>query len=96
MEEAQTLRPPKKSRSELVVVIWALKKPEVYLKVKWNYSFHVQMVSLIETLDLEMVKRMEDGSSVGEAHEVGQGDGVGVGWRRIGEVGVQRRGTIRK
>ena len=34
MEEAQTPRPPKKLRSEPVAVIWALKKPEVYLKVK--------------------------------------------------------------
>ena len=59
MEEVQTLRPPKKPRSELVVAIWAPKKPEVYLKVKWNYSFHVWMVSLVETLVSEMVRRWE-------------------------------------
>ena len=58
-EEAQTLRPLKKQRMELAVVIWAPKKPEVYLKVKQNYSFRVQMASLIETLVLEMVKRRE-------------------------------------
>ena len=58
-EEAQTLRPPKKPRSEPAAVIQALKKPKVYLKVKRNYLFHVQMVSLIETLVLEMVKRRE-------------------------------------
>ena len=44
-EEAQTLRPPK--------------KPKVYLKVKRNYLFWVQMVSLIETLVSEMVKQRE-------------------------------------
>ena len=43
-EEAQTLRPHKKQRMELEVVIQALKKPEVYLKVKWNYLFRVHMV----------------------------------------------------
>ena len=58
-EEAQTPRPHKKQRMELVAVIRAPKKPEVYLKVKWNYSFHVQMVSLIETLVSEMVKQRE-------------------------------------
>ena len=58
-EEAQTPRPPKKQRLELAAVIWAPKKPGVYLKVKWNYSFHVQMVSLIKTLVSEMVKRRE-------------------------------------
>ena len=41
MEEVQTPMPPKKPRSELVVVIWALKKAEVYLKVKQNYLFCV-------------------------------------------------------
>ena len=56
MEEAQTLRPPKKQRTEPAAVIQAPKKPKVYLKVKWNYSFHVQMASLIETLVSEMVK----------------------------------------
>ena len=56
MEEAQTLRPPKKQRTEPAAVIQALKKPKVYLKVKWNYSFHVRMASLIETLVSEMVK----------------------------------------
>ena len=45
MEEAQTPRP--------------LKKPEVYLKVKRNYLFHIQMASLIKTLVLEMVKQRE-------------------------------------
>ena len=45
MEEAQTPRP--------------LKKPKVYLKVKRNYSFHIQMASLIKTLVLEMVKQRE-------------------------------------
>ena len=58
-EELQTPRPPKKPRSELVAVIQALKKPEVYLKVKHNYSFHVQMVSFMETLVSEMVRRWE-------------------------------------
>ena len=58
-EEAQTPRPLKKLRLELAVVIQALKKPKVYLKVKQNYSFHVQMAGLIETLVLEMVKRRE-------------------------------------
>ena len=58
MEEAQTPRPPKKLRSE-PVAIWALKKPEVYLKVKQNYSFRVRMAGLIETLVLEMVKQRE-------------------------------------
>ena len=55
MEEAQTLRPLKKLRLEPPAVVWAPKKPEVYLKVKWNYLFHVQMASLIETLISEMV-----------------------------------------
>ena len=59
MEEVQTLRPPKKLRSELAVVIWALKKPKVYLKVKWNYSFCIWMASLIETLISKMVKQRE-------------------------------------
>ena len=59
MEEAQTPRPRKKPRSEPAVVIWAPKKPEVYLKVKWNYLFCVQMAGLIETLVSEMVKRRE-------------------------------------
>ena len=58
-EELQTLRPPKKPRSEPAAVIWALKKPEIYLKVKQNYSFRIQMVSLMETLVLEMVRRWE-------------------------------------
>ena len=58
-EEAQTPRPPKKLRSELAVVVRALKKPEVYLKVKRNYSLQVQMASLIETLISEMVKWRE-------------------------------------
>ena len=57
-EEQQTLRPPKKPRSE-PAVIWAPKKPEVYLKVKQNYSFHVWMASLMETLISEMVRRQE-------------------------------------
>ena len=34
MEEAQTPRPLKKPRSELVAAIWGPKKPKVYLKVK--------------------------------------------------------------
>ena len=55
-EEIQTPRPPKKPRSELVVVVRVLKKPEVYLKVKRTYLFQVQMVSLIKTPVLEMVK----------------------------------------
>ena len=59
MEEVQTLRPLKKPRSEPAAVVWAPKKPEVYLKVKRNYSFWVQMVSLIETLVSEMVKWRE-------------------------------------
>ena len=58
-EEVQTLRPPKKLRSEPAAVIQTLKKPEVYLKVKCNYLFHVQMASLIETLVSEMVKQRE-------------------------------------
>ena len=40
-EEAQTLRPLKKQRTEPAAVIRAPKKPEVYLKVKQNYLFHV-------------------------------------------------------
>ena len=59
MEEAQTPRPPKKLRSEPVVVIQAPKKPEVYLKVKQNYLFHIRMAGLIKTLVLEMVKQRE-------------------------------------
>ena len=59
MEEAQTPRPPKKLRLEPVAVIWAPKKPKVYLQVKRNYLFHVQMASLIETLISEMVKQRE-------------------------------------
>ena len=59
IEELQTLRPPKKLRLELVVVIQAPKKPEVYLKVKYNYSFCIHMASLMETLVLEMVRRQE-------------------------------------
>ena len=41
------------------MVIWALKKPKVYLKVKWNYLFHVRMASLMENLVLEMARRRE-------------------------------------
>ena len=41
------------------MVVQAPKKPKVYLKVKRNYSFHVQMASLIKTLVSEMVKRRE-------------------------------------
>ena len=59
MEEVQTLRPLKKLRSEPVVAIQAPKKPEVYLKVKWNYSFCVWMASLVEMLVSEMVRRQE-------------------------------------
>ena len=44
---------------EEVQTPWPPKKPEVYLKVKRNYSFQVQMASLIETLISEMVKRRE-------------------------------------
>ena len=59
-EEIQIPRPPKKPRLELAAaVIQALKKPGVYLKVKCNYSFHVHMARLIETLVLEMVKCRE-------------------------------------
>ena len=57
-EEQQTPWPLKKPRLE-PVVIQAPKKPEVYLKVKRNYLFHVQMVSILETLVLEMVRRRE-------------------------------------
>ena len=42
-----------------MLVIWAPKKPKVYMKVKRNYSFHVWMASLMETLVLEMVRRWE-------------------------------------
>ena len=56
MEEAQTPRPLKKQRLEPAAVIWAPKKPEVYLKVKRNYSFCVRMASHIETLVSEIVK----------------------------------------
>ena len=59
MEEAQTLRPLKKPRLELAAVIRAPNKPKVYLKVKQNYSFHIRMAGLIETLVSEMVKRRE-------------------------------------
>ena len=55
-EEVQTPRLPKKPRSEPAVVIQAPKKPEVYLKVKRNYLFWVQMASLVKTLVSEMVK----------------------------------------
>ena len=41
------------------VVIQAPKKPEVYLRVKRNYSFCIRMASLIEMLVSEMVKRRE-------------------------------------
>ena len=41
MEEAQTPRPVKKPRLEPVAVVWAPKKPEVYLRVKRNYLFWV-------------------------------------------------------
>ena len=40
-------------------MIWVLKKPEVYLKAKGNYSFRVRMASLMETLVQEMVRRWE-------------------------------------
>ena len=68
-EEGQTLRPLKKPRLEPAVVIWAPKKPEVYLKVKCNYSFCVRMASLIETLVLEMVKQREAGGGMVAALE---------------------------
>ena len=58
-EEVQTPRPTKKLRSEAVLVIQAPKKPKVYMKVKRNYSFHIQMASLMETLVSEMVRRWE-------------------------------------
>ena len=58
-EEMQTPRPVKELRSEPVAVVQAPKKPEVYMRVKRNYLFQVRMVSLIETLILEMVKRRE-------------------------------------
>ena len=58
-EEAQTPRPHKKQRTELEAVIQAPKKPEMYLKVKWNYSFRIHMASLIETLVSEMVRQRE-------------------------------------
>ena len=58
-EEVQTSRPVKKLRSEPVAVVQAPKKPKVYLKVKRNYLFQVQMVGLIETLVSEMVKWRE-------------------------------------
>ena len=67
--EVQTPRPLKKSRLELAVVIQAPKKPKVYLKVKCNYSFHVWMVSLVETLVLEMVRRQEVEERTAEALE---------------------------
>ena len=38
----------------------------------------------------------EDGSSVGETDEVGGGDGVGVGRRRVREVGVWRRRRMKE
>ena len=69
MEEIHTLRPPKKPRSELAVAIWALKKPEVYLQVKQNYSFQVQMASLMEILVLEMVRGREAEERMGAALE---------------------------
>ena len=59
MGELQTPRPPKKPTSEPAAVIQAPKKPDFYLWVKWNYLFHVQMASLMETLVSEMVKRRE-------------------------------------
>ena len=59
MEGAITPRQVKKWRSEPVGMIWAPKKPEVYLWVKHNYSLWVQIVRLIEMLVSEMVKRRE-------------------------------------
>ena len=59
MVEVVTLRPLKKLRLEPAGMIWAPKKPEVYLHVKQYYSFQVQMVRLIKTLVSEMVKRRE-------------------------------------
>ena len=58
-EPTNTPRPLKRPRSEHVGVIRAPKKPEVYLQVKRNYSFHIHMAGLIETLILEMVKWRE-------------------------------------
>ena len=43
----------------MMPVIWALKKPKVYLKVKRNYSFCIQMAILMETLVSKMVRRCE-------------------------------------
>ena len=53
------LRPLKRLRSEHAVVIRAPKKPELYLRVKQNYSFRVCMVGLIEMLVSEMAKWRE-------------------------------------
>ena len=58
-KEVQTPRPPKKLRLEPAVAIWVPKKPEVYLKVKRNYSFHIWIAGLMETLVSEMVRRWE-------------------------------------
>ena len=68
-EETHTLRPLKKLRSEQVGMIRAPKKLEVYLWVKRNYSFWVQMVGLIETLVSEMVKWREAEKRVAAALE---------------------------
>ena len=59
MEPMHTLRPLKRPRSEHVGITRAPKKPEVYLQVKWKYSFRVHMVRLIERLVSEMVKWRE-------------------------------------
>ena len=59
MEELQTPRPLKKLRSESSAIIWALKKPKVYLQVKQNYLVQVWMASLMKTLVSEMVRRWE-------------------------------------
>ena len=58
-ELTNTPRPLTRPRSEHAGVIRAPKKLEVYLRVKWNYSFHVCMVGLIEMLVSEMVKWRE-------------------------------------
>ena len=58
-EEMHTLRPLKKVRLEHVGVIRAPKKPEVYLHVKQNYLFCIQIAALIKTLVLETVKQRE-------------------------------------
>ena len=54
-----TPRLVKKLKSNLSPIVHAPWKLEVYLHIKCNYLFWVQMAGLLDTLVLEMVKRRE-------------------------------------